>query len=299
MFSYLNVVLEFSGGEKVLYDCRVQLEPTALKFSETRLYITPTRLVFELEKPLSIEISEITESSLQNSYGERFIYLKYKDLSGVNSVLFVCTGLGGIISNISKTLFVYKLINRLREGMHPRDIRLITSGSTVELYAPWVLLAVMLMSQAVSLMLPVGCSGRLALSVTFLAAFTLFSFTEVYKLLLGRLRWPVYSIVCLIILASLALVWNGCHTVEVMHPAVIYGKNVKGDLQRPETVWYCLDVRSDVGGGSLCVARDDWTGFNVGDRLMVYYMEGPLTSAIVPYRYDDRNPGYVMEHRLA
>jgi hypothetical protein len=292
------VVLEFSGGEKVLYDCNVQLEPTALKFSETHLYVTQTRLVFELEEPLSVELSEVMELSLENSYGERFIYIKYKDLSGVNSLIFVCTGFGGIISNISKTIFVYKLINKLREGMHPRDIRFIMSGSAVELYAPWVLLTVMLISPAVSLMLPIGCWGRLALGLTFLLAFTVFSFTEVYKLLLGRLRWSVYLIVCLIISVSLLFIWNGCSTVEVMHPAVIYGKEIQGDLKNPKSVWYCLKVRSDVGEGSLCVARDDWTTFDVGDRVMVYYMEGPISSYIVPHKYDDRSPEYVVKNRL-
>lgn len=292
------MVLEFSGGEKLLYDCRVQLEPTALKFSETHLYITATRLVFELDEPLCVEISEIMELTMQNSYGERFIYMKYKDITGVHSLIFVSTGFGGIISNISKTIFVYKLINKLRDGMHPRDVRLVMSGSHVELYAPWILLAAMIISPAASLMLPLGCWGRLALGVTFLAAFTIFSLTEVYKLLLGRLRWPVYAIVCLVILTSLAFIYNSCVTVEVMHPALIYGKEIQGNLDNPTTVWYCLDVRSDIGEDRLCVARDDWTTFNVGDKIGVYYMEGPMTSTIVAYKYDDRTPDYVIKHRL-
>ncbi len=290
--------MEFSGGEKVLYDCRVQLEPTTLKFSETHLYVTPTRLVFDLEQPLSVELSEVVDVELMNYYGERFIYLKYKDISGVNTLSFVCTGFGGIISNISKTIFVYKLVRRLHDGMHPRDIRFIMSGSTIELYAPWLLLAVMLLAPALSILLPVGCWGRLGLGAAFLLSFTAFSFTEVYKLLLGRLRWLVYALVSLIILASLLFIWNSCSTMETTYSATIYGKEIVGDLDVPSTVWYCVNVRSEVGSDRLCMAKADWLDVRVGDKIMVYYVEGPLTSEIVPYKYGYRDPSYVMEHRM-
>jgi hypothetical protein len=182
--------------------------------------------------------------------------------------------------------------------MHPRDIKFIMSGSTIELYAPWALLAIMLVAPSLSIILTLSCWSRLALGLAFFLAYTAFSFTEVYKLLLGRLRWPIYVIVCLIILTSLLFIWNSCSTTEVMYSAVIYGKEISGDLEKPDTVWYCVNVRSEVGRDSLCIARDDWTGFNVGDKIMVYYMEGPISSAIVPHRYDDRGPDYVMQHRL-
>lgn len=293
------MTLEFSGGEKVLYDCRVQLEPTAFNFSETHLYITHTRLVFELEEPITAEISEIMELSLESFYGERFIYMKYKDLKGVHTISFVCTGFGGIISNISKTIFVYKLLSRLRDGMHPRDIRFLMSGSAVELYSPWILLAVMLLAPAASILFPLSCWSRVGLSALFFLAYTLFSITDVYKLLLGRLRWPSYGIVSFIILTSMLIMANNCMTVEVMYPGTVYGKSIDGDLSNPLTIWYCVDVKTEIGQDRLCLAEDDWRSVSVGDRIITYYMDGPLSDTIIPYRYDDRTQDYVLTNRLS
>jgi len=206
------VVLVFSGGEKVLYECRVQLDPTPLKISETRLYVTPTRLVLDLQIPLSIELSEIMELKLDNFYGETFINVRYKRLTGISTMTFVCTGFGGIISNISKTRFVYTLITRLREGMHPRDARLMMPGPTLELYAPWVLLTVMIVAPAASMLFPLECWSRLVVGLLLLASFTAFSNTEVYRLLLGRIRRPVFAIVFTMLLGALVIIAKRCLT---------------------------------------------------------------------------------------
>jgi hypothetical protein len=295
--AYFNVVLVFSGGEKALYECRVQLDPTAFKFSETRLYVTQTRLVFELEQPKTVEISEIMEARLDSFLGEQYITVKYKDLSGVNTLSFVCTGFGGIISNISKTLFVYKLIGRLRDGMHPRDMRLIMSGSTLELYAPWVLLAAMVVTPAAGVLAPLDCPTRFAMGLILLISFVGFSLTSVYRLLFGRLRWPVCGVVCTVLAASMLVLWDTCSAVEVVHPARIYGKEVTGNEAVPGSVWHCLGVESDAGRDRLCVTLDDWNGLKIGDKVLVYYVDGPLTTRIVPFKYDDRTPEYVIRHR--
>jgi hypothetical protein len=292
------VALVFSEGEKAIYECAVQLDPTSFKISENRLYITQTRLVFDLKKPRSVELSEIMDLKLESFFGEQFISLKYKDLSGINNINFVCTGFGGIISNISKTLFVYKLITRLKEGMHPRDIRLMMPGSTAELYAPWILLTLMIVTPAVSVLVPLHCPSRLLAGIILLATFIAFSHTQVYRLLLGRLRWPVCAIVSLIIMSSILVVWNNCATTEVTHSAIVYGKEVVGDQMDPNSVWHCVRIQSDAGRDSLCVTNDDWNNIKIGDKMMVYYMEGPLVSTIIPYRYDDRTPQYVLKHRI-
>jgi len=292
------VVLEFSEGEKALYECRVQLDPTVLKLSETRLYLTQSRLVFELERPLSVELSEIMDISLERFYGEQFIQLKYKDLSGIHTMSFVCTGFGGLISNISRTIFLYKLINKIKAGMNPRDIRFLISGSTIGLYTPWFLLALMLMAPAMSVILDVDCAGRMVAGFILLLSFTAFAFTEVYKLLLGRLRWPIYLIVVLIISASVVTLWNTCSAVEVMYPAVITDKYMMGGLQNPSTIWYCVKVKSEAGSDDLCIAHEDWNTYKSGDRIAVYYLKGHIWSSIVPYRYDDHNAAYVIKNRL-
>jgi hypothetical protein len=292
------VVLEFSGGEKSLYECKVQLDPTFLKFSETRLYVTQSRMVFELEAPVSVELSEIIDMRLERFYGEQFIQLKYKDLTGIHQMNFVCTGFGGIISNISRTIFLYKLIGRLKGGMNPRDIRFILSGSTIQLYTPWVLLALMLMAPSMSIILDVDCSSRLAAGIILLASFTIFAFTDVYKLLLGRLRWPIYLMVVLIVSASVITLWNTCSAREVMHSAVISDKFMVGSAQNPASVWYCVRVESVEGLDDLCIAHDDWLAYKAGDKLTVYYLKGSIWSTIIPYRYDDHNAAYVLKNRI-
>ncbi|MBD3387715.1 MAG: hypothetical protein GF416_01590 [Candidatus Altiarchaeales archaeon] len=291
------MTLEFSGGEKLLYDCRVQLDPTALKFSDTNLYITETRMVFELEEPVSLEISEIMELKMENFYGERFIYLRYKDIKGVHSLRFVCTGFGGIISNISKTIFVHKLISKLRGGAKPHELRFLMSGSTLELYLPWILLAAMVFTPAAGIMMPLSCWLRFWLGVSFLVAFALFTMTDVYKLLLGSLRIPASAIVFLMISSSIVFIWNTCSTVEVAYPALIYSKEMTGDANVPDSIWYCAGVRSEYGEERLCLSRDDWDTFKVGDKVMVYYDEGPLKTSFVQYKYDDRTPEYVLKNR--
>ncbi|MFH1055141.1 MAG: hypothetical protein V1744_03480 [Candidatus Altiarchaeota archaeon] len=291
------MVLEFSGGEKAIYECRVQLDPTAIKLSETRLYVTQTRLVFDLDEPLSVELSEIIELSLERFYGEHFIHIRYKDISGVNTLNFVCSGLWGLISNISETIFVYKMIGRLRKGMHPRDIRFLISSSTVELYTPWILLALMIMAPAMGVSLPINCWARLALGVSLTLSFAVFSFTDVYKLLLGNFRWFISSVVLLAIFVSLIVIWNNCSTKEVEYPAVVVSKYISEDRLNSQNIWHCLKVKSNIKVDDLCVARADWINLNVKDRIAVYYLEGPLWSTIVPYTYDDRNQAYVIKHR--
>jgi hypothetical protein len=207
------VTLVFSGGERLLYECKVQVDPISLGISDNRLYVAPTRLVFELDdEPVSVELSEVMELRLDSAYGERFIFIRFKNLSGINTITFVCTGFGGIISNISKTMFVYKLVSRLRSGRVPmdRDIRLLMSGSTIELYAPWTLLTLMLVTLAAGVVVPLQCWSRLLGTAILLLSFLAFSFTEVYRLLLGRLRWPVIGVVCTFLFSALAVIGARC-----------------------------------------------------------------------------------------
>ncbi len=276
----INVTLQFLGEEKLIYDCRVQLEPSALKFSEVNLYVTQTRLVIELEDPLTIEISEIMELNLERYYGEQFIKLRYKDIRGVHEMKFVCTGFGGIISNISKTSFLFKLIGRLREGMDPRDLRFIVSGSSLEIYKPWTLLGVMLASLAFILISEAGCTGRLTISFILVSAYVAFSFTEVNKLLLGSLRWPVFTIVVGMIVIAMAILGNSCSTVEVMQSSTIVGKSIISGN-------YCLDISSNLGNERICMDEQEWKQNNIGDTIGIYYLKGPLFNTMVEGRYDD------------
>jgi hypothetical protein len=287
------VTLEFSGGEKVLYECLIQVDPTTLKISANRLYITPTRLVFDLERPLSVEISEIVELSLERFYGEKYVRVKYKNLSGVNTISFVCAGFGGVISNIARTIFVHRLISRLREGMHPRDVRLMLSKASIEFYTPWMLLALMIAVPSIALLTPVDCWSRFLLGFALVMAFTGFALTEVFRVLLAGFRWHGYLTVMAIMFVALSALYIDCSTYEIMYGATVRDKV----MMENGGVWHCLSVESPVGADIVCASKADWEQYMVGDRIVVYYMENLLGSTINPYKYDDRGPDYVISHK--